>query len=167
MEVDEDEERMKMTTIRIGGQPSCTRVLVYQLQGYKCPKLQFEFPNIELLFCDSFMATFISSHHDWNIIDQSGLEPALQEARKSYHEGGIPIGFVILPPDRETSTGFVVLGAGHNERIQKHSPTLHGEISAIEMQIGKIQKPTATRYWVSSHTSGPRCVIRSDQRVPV
>jgi len=106
MEIGVIEERMKMTTIRIGG----------------------------ALFSDSFMATLISSHHDWNIIDRSGLELALhwQEARKSYQEGSIPIGPVILLPDRETSTGFVVLGAGHNERIQNHSPTLHGEISAIE-----------------------------------
>ena len=129
---------MKMTTIRIGTRADLPVLeflynYVYQLQGYRCPKLQFEFPNtFKLLFSDSFMATLISSHHDWNIIDRSGLELALQGVRKSYHEGGIPIGFVILPPDREISTGFVVLGAGHNERIQKDSPTLHGEISAIE-----------------------------------
>ncbi|KIM37642.1 hypothetical protein M413DRAFT_258869 [Hebeloma cylindrosporum] len=74
----------------------------------------------------------MSSNTDWNIVDRTGLELALQQARRSYQEGGIPIGSVLLLPDRESSTGFVVLGAGHNERMQKKSPTLHGEISALE-----------------------------------
>ena len=89
------------------------------------------------------MTTLISSNHDWNIIDRSSLKLALQEAQKSYQEGGIPIGSVLLLPDRENSTGFMVLGAGHNKRIQKHSPTLHGEISALE-NAGR-QKPETYR----------------------
>ena len=99
------------------------------------------------------MTTLISSHHDWNIIDRSGLELALQEARKSYQEGGIPIGSVLILPDRETSTGFVVLGAGHNERIQKHSPTFHGEISALE-NAGR-QKPETYRNSVLVSSPSP------------
>jgi len=96
-----------------------------------------------LLFSALSMTILIASNHDWDIIDRSGLELALQEARKSYQEGGIPIGSVLLLPDRENPTAFTVLGAGHNERIQKQSPTLHGEISALE-NAGR-QKPETYR----------------------
>lgn len=49
----------------------------------------------------------------------------MAQARKSYKEGGIPIGAVLIE-------NGVVIGEGHNERIQKLSATLHGEISALE-----------------------------------
>ena len=127
---------------------------------YVSTKLQFKFSNEYLVIFNiqtrsatgqqpvyssliSSMTTLMLSNHDWNIIDGVGLELALQESRKSYLEGGIPIGSVLLLPDRETSTGFVLLGAGHNERIQKQSPTLHGEISALE-NAGR-QKPETYR----------------------
>jgi cytosine deaminase len=56
-----------------------------------------------------------------------GLREALKQARKSYSEGGIPIGSALL----ESST-HKILGSGHNERIQKASPILHGETSALD-----------------------------------
>ncbi|KAF5356398.1 hypothetical protein D9758_009529 [Tetrapyrgos nigripes] len=58
--------------------------------------------------------------------DQVGMRKALEEAYKSYNEGGIPIGAVLL------QSNGTILGTGHNERIQKSSATLHGEISALE-----------------------------------
>jgi cytosine deaminase len=103
------------------------------------------------------MTTLIPSNHDWNIIDRDGLKLALQEAWKSYQEGGIPIGSVLILPDKEASTGFMVLGAGHNERIQKQSPTLHGEISALE-NAGR-QKPETYRNSVL--VSSPRRLQRA------
>ena len=63
---------------------------------------------------------------DLNDIDQLGMKKALEQAYKSYNEGGIPIGCSIVNSDG------IVLGVGHNERIQKSSATLHGEISALE-----------------------------------
>ena len=73
------------------------------------------------------------SNYNWNVIDQDGLALVIQEAWKGYQEGGIPVGSVLLlPDDLDTSRGFTVLGSGHNNRIQKGSPTLHGEISALE-----------------------------------
>ncbi|KAJ7763196.1 cytidine deaminase-like protein [Mycena maculata] len=59
-------------------------------------------------------------------MDLRGIEAALEEAKKGYNEGGIPIGSVILNDQGE------YLGLGHNQRIQKSSPTLHAEIAALE-----------------------------------
>ncbi|KAJ7202145.1 cytosine deaminase [Mycena pura] len=56
----------------------------------------------------------------------NGMKAAYDEASQGYMEGGIPIGAVLV--DR----AGVVLGRGHNQRIQKSSPTFHGEISALE-----------------------------------
>ena len=53
------------------------------------------------------------------------LEAAIEEAKKSLAEGGIPIGSVLVHKGK-------ILGRGHNRRIQKGSPTLHGEMDALE-----------------------------------
>lgn len=53
------------------------------------------------------------------------LSAALEQARKSYKEGGIPIGSVLVH-------NGTIIGAGHNQRIQKGSPVLHGEMDALE-----------------------------------
>ncbi len=53
------------------------------------------------------------------------LNAALEQARKSFAEGGIPIGSVLVHNGK-------IIGAGHNQRIQKGSPILHGEMDALE-----------------------------------
>ena len=53
------------------------------------------------------------------------LGRAIAEARIGASEGGIPIGAVL-------AADGVVLGAGHNRRVQLGSPTLHGETDALE-----------------------------------
>ena len=53
------------------------------------------------------------------------LDAAIAEARLGLAEGGIPIGSVIV--QRGT-----ILGRGHNRRVQRGSPTLHGEMDALE-----------------------------------
>ncbi len=53
------------------------------------------------------------------------FEAALEEARKGYAEGGIPIGSVLVHNGN-------ILGRGHNKRVQLGSPTLHGEMDALE-----------------------------------
>jgi len=53
------------------------------------------------------------------------LSAAIDEARKGLAEGGIPIGSVLVH-------GGQVVGRGHNRRIQRGSPTLHGEMDALE-----------------------------------
>ena len=54
-----------------------------------------------------------------------GLEAAIEEALTGRDEGGIPIGST-LQVDGE------IVGRGRNRRVQKGSPTLHGEIDALE-----------------------------------
>jgi cytosine deaminase len=53
------------------------------------------------------------------------MRAAIEEAETGLREGGIPIGSVIVHGDR-------ILGRGHNRRIQRGSPTLHGEMDALE-----------------------------------
>ena len=55
----------------------------------------------------------------------SFLGSAIEEAKKGLSEGGIPIGSVLVHKGK-------ILGRGHNQRIQKGSPTLHGEMDALE-----------------------------------
>ena len=53
------------------------------------------------------------------------LETAIAEAERGLSEGGIPIGSVLVL-DGE------IVGRGHNQRVQKGSPILHGEMDALE-----------------------------------
>ncbi|HEY1025480.1 MAG TPA: nucleoside deaminase [Sphingobacteriaceae bacterium] len=53
------------------------------------------------------------------------LNAAYQEAEKSFAEGGIPIGSVLVHKGK-------VIGRGHNKRVQSGSPILHGEMDALE-----------------------------------
>ena len=53
------------------------------------------------------------------------MQAAIAEARAGLAEGGIPIGSVLVHQG-------VILGRGHNRRIQKGSPILHGEMDALE-----------------------------------
>jgi cytosine deaminase len=48
-----------------------------------------------------------------------GFQAALSEARKGSKEGGVPIGAALV------SGEGIILGQGHNLRIQKGSATLH------------------------------------------
>src|SRR6478609_12120082 len=53
------------------------------------------------------------------------LEVAYQEARKGLVEGGIPIGAALFSADG------VLLGAGHNRRVQHDDPSVHAETDAF------------------------------------
>jgi len=53
------------------------------------------------------------------------LDAAMEEAELGLAEGGIPIGSVLVHEGR-------IIGRGHNRRVQKGSPTLHGEMDALE-----------------------------------
>lgn len=53
------------------------------------------------------------------------MEEAMAEARLGLAEGGVPIGSVLVVDGR-------VVGRGHNRRVQKGSPILHGEMDALE-----------------------------------
>lgn len=49
---------------------------------------------------------------------------AIEQARKSRREGGIPIGSVLV------KNGEVV-AQGHNKRVQERNPILHGEMDCL------------------------------------
>src|SRR5687767_14698050 len=53
------------------------------------------------------------------------LAAAINEAETGLHEGGIPIGSVLVYDGN-------VLGRGHNRRMQRGSPVLHAEMDALE-----------------------------------
>ena len=49
---------------------------------------------------------------------------AYEQALKSYNEGGLPIGAVMVEND-------VVIASGHNRRVQDGDPTAHGEMDCL------------------------------------
>ena len=53
------------------------------------------------------------------------LQAALDEARAGLAEGGIPIGSVLV-------IDGVIVGRGHNRRVQRGSAVLHAEMDTIE-----------------------------------
>ncbi len=53
------------------------------------------------------------------------MRAAIAEARKGMREGGIPIGSVLVHQGK-------IIGAGHNQRVQKGSAIRHGEMDALE-----------------------------------
>lgn len=53
------------------------------------------------------------------------FKEALDQAKKGYNEGGIPIGSVLVYQNK-------ILGKGYNKRVQKGSVILHGEMDALE-----------------------------------
>lgn len=53
------------------------------------------------------------------------LDAAIEQAEKSWREGGIPIGSALV------DAGGAVVAAGHNERVQSGDPTAHAEVVCI------------------------------------
>ncbi|MBU42850.1 MAG: tRNA-specific adenosine deaminase [Spirochaetaceae bacterium] len=53
------------------------------------------------------------------------LHIAIEEARKGLEEGGVPVGAALFD-----SSGKL-LGKGHNQRVQKDDPSVHGETDAF------------------------------------
>ncbi len=56
--------------------------------------------------------------HDW-------MTAALEQAEKSWNEGGIPIGSVLVDAHGE------IVARGHNERVQTGHPILHAEMACL------------------------------------
>lgn len=61
---------------------------------------------------------------------------ALEQAKKSYAEGGIPIGAVLAKNDE-------IIAKGHNQRVQQANPILHGEMDCLQ-NAGRILDYTNT-----------------------
>lgn len=99
------------------------------------------------------------------------LQAAIDEARMGLDEGGIPIGSVLVHHGR-------ILGRGHNRRVQSGSPTLHGEMDALE-NAGRLPaavyresvlyttlSPCAMCSGAILHYGIPRVVIGENQTFP-
>jgi cytosine/creatinine deaminase len=56
---------------------------------------------------------------------QAMLEAAVEEARAGLAEGGIPIGAALFHQNG------LLLGRGHNRRVQEGDPSVHGETDAF------------------------------------
>lgn len=53
------------------------------------------------------------------------MQAAIAQAKKSLAQGGIPIGSVLVIDNK-------IVGAGHNQRVQKGSCVLHAEMDCLE-----------------------------------
>ncbi len=53
------------------------------------------------------------------------LDAAVEQAEKSWREGGIPIGSALMDADG------AIVAVGHNERVQSGDPTAHAEMVCI------------------------------------
>ena len=52
------------------------------------------------------------------------MEAAMDEALQGLSEGGIPIGSVLVK-------GGMIIGRGHNRRVQENDPIMHAEIDCL------------------------------------
>lgn len=57
--------------------------------------------------------------------EQAWLDVAIEQAEKSWSEGGIPIGSTLV------DEGGVIVSRGHNQRVQHGDPTAHAEVVCI------------------------------------
>jgi cytosine deaminase len=62
-------------------------------------------------------------------INDEGFKIAVEQAKKSLREGGIPIGACLVSADGK------IIGRGHNERVQRSSAILHVCSAAIGSEI--------------------------------
>ena len=61
---------------------------------------------------------------DQSHADRQFLKAAFEQALKSYHEGGLPIGAVMVQDG-------AIIAAGHNRRVQDGDPIAHGEMDCF------------------------------------
>lgn len=71
----------------------------------------------------------------------SHYQKALEQAKKSYKEGGIPIGAVLVKND-------LIIGKGHNQRVQRLNPILHGEMDCLQ-NAGRLQNYSDTTLYTT------------------
>lgn len=101
--------------------------------------------------------------------DETCMQRAYEQALKSYNEGGVPIGAVMVDQDR-------IIASGHNNRVQRDDPTAHGEMECLRTAGRRSRYDTVTFYTTLSPCmmcSGtivqfgiPRVVIGEDVNYP-
>ena len=58
------------------------------------------------------------------------MQAAINEAKKGRDSGGIPIGSVLVRDG-------LIIGSGHNQRVQQNDPMAHAEIDCLK-QAGRV-----------------------------
>lgn len=72
-------------------------------------------------------------------IDSEFMDAAYRQAKKSYDEGGLPIGAVMVVAGE-------VIAAGHNRRVQDGDPTAHGEMDCFRAAGRRARYDDVTLY---------------------
>jgi cytosine/creatinine deaminase len=101
--------------------------------------------------------------------DRVFMRAAYDQALKSYHEGGLPIGAVMV------ENGAIV-AAGHNRRVQDGDPTAHGEMDCLRRAGRRARYAGVTLYTTLSpcmmcagtvlQFGIPRVIVGEDQSFP-
>ncbi|NTW55855.1 MAG: nucleoside deaminase [Chlorobiaceae bacterium] len=71
--------------------------------------------------------------------DSDYMRLAWEQARKSYEEGGVPVGAVMVENGR-------VIASGHNRRVQDGDPVSHGEMDCIRKAGRRTRYEDVTLY---------------------
>ena len=71
--------------------------------------------------------------------DRTFMRAAYEQALKSYREGGLPIGAVMVESGR-------IIAAGHNRRVQSDDPIAHGEMDCFRVAGRRPRYDTVTLY---------------------
>jgi cytosine deaminase len=97
------------------------------------------------------------------------MTAALEQAEKSYREGGLPIGAVMVEAKR-------IVARGHNKRVQEGDPIAHGEMDCLRAAGRRARYDNVTLYTTLSPCmmcSGtilqfgiPRVVVGEDVSFP-
>lgn len=103
---------------------------------------------------------------DW---EQALLDRALDQAQKSYDEGGLPIGAAL-------AKGPEIIAVGHNRRFQDGDPIAHGEMDCLRRAGRRRDYQDLTLYTTLSpcmmctgtiiQFGIPRVVIGEDKNFP-
>lgn len=76
-----------------------------------------------------------------SISDESFMTSAFEQALKSYREGGLPIGAVLVRDGK-------IIGRGHNRRVQDGNPIAHGEMNCLQ-NAGRMRRYTDTTLYTT------------------
>ncbi len=71
--------------------------------------------------------------------DNQFMREAFLQAKKSYDEGGLPIGAVMVE-------NGVVIASGHNRRVQDGDPIAHGEMDCLRRAGRRVRYDGVTLY---------------------
>lgn len=81
----------------------------------------------------------MGSQHESPQSEAAHMRLAFEQAAKSYDEGGLPIGAVMVQDG-------VVIAAGHNRRVQNADPTAHGEMDCLRRAGRRARYADVTLY---------------------